>query len=162
MHFPNTDDPLVAALQRLIERVGSTQAVAEASGINDQSLYQIAFLKAHSSTGKPKSVGPSIRKRLSNAFPDWMQPTAVEAKEPQPMSPGSVVQLRRMDPAAVMLELREILQRIPEPERHGMAGLWASFCNSAGAEHHMTALMALLSVWTKSKDESTDSQSAGA
>lgn len=162
MDFPHTDDPLVAALQRLIARVGSTQAVAEASGVNDQSLYQIAFLKAHSSTGKPKSVGPSIRKRLAKAYPNWMQPPSVAAHEPPGPLSGSVVPFRRMDAAALMLELRDMLQRIPESERHGMAGLWASFCNSAGADHHMAALMALLSPWTAPIGDAPDGRVAGA
>lgn len=43
--YPTTDDPLVAALQRLLMREGGHVAVGDAAGINGQSLYQIANLK---------------------------------------------------------------------------------------------------------------------
>ena len=81
LQFPKTDDPLVAALQRLILREGGYIAVADKIEASDQSLYQIAQLKPHSTSGKLKSVGPSLRKRLDKVFPDWLT-GAVEAREP--------------------------------------------------------------------------------
>lgn len=81
LEFPHTDDPLVAALQRLILREGSYVAVADKIDANDQSLYQIAQMKPHSVTGKLKSVGPSLRRRLDEAFPGWMTNVG-EVREP--------------------------------------------------------------------------------
>lgn len=69
--LPASDDPLVQALQRLLKREGGHIKVGDETGINDQSLYQIANgIKLPS--GKAKGVGPSIRARLSNRYPDWM------------------------------------------------------------------------------------------
>jgi hypothetical protein len=72
LQFPKTEDPLVAALQRLIQREGGYIAVADKIDASDQSLYQIAQLKPHSTSKRLKSVGPSLRKRLDQAFPDWL------------------------------------------------------------------------------------------
>lgn len=69
---PPTDDPLVVALQRLLEMHGGHVAVGDLAGINDQSLYQIATLRTDSKTGRVKGIGPSIRRRLDAAFPGWM------------------------------------------------------------------------------------------
>ena len=43
-----------------------------------------------------------------------------------------------------------------------MAGLWASFCNSAGAEHHMNALLALLKPWSNLPEDYSANRVAGA
>lgn len=95
LDFPPTDDPLVAALQRLIRRVGSYTAVADKADVNDQSLYQVAMLKPHSVSGRPKSVGPNLRKKLDAAFPGWLDtsgpaevmPTTVISMPPAPAWP---------------------------------------------------------------------------
>lgn len=65
-------DPLVIALERLVAREGGRQAVADEIGVNEQSLYQIIKRVPHSLTGKPKGVGPTIRKKLTARYPDWM------------------------------------------------------------------------------------------
>ena len=88
--FPQTDDPLVTALQRLIQRTGSYVAVADKIDVNDQSLYQIAMMKRHSATGRVKSVGPTIRKKLDQAFPGWLSASATvqEPETPWPAMPN--------------------------------------------------------------------------
>lgn len=90
LEFPKTDDPLVAALQRLIARQGSYAAVADAIDANDQTLYQIAQLKPHSVSKKLKSVGPSLRRRLDKVFPDWLSGVVVteEPSTPWPAEPS--------------------------------------------------------------------------
>ena len=88
LEFPPTDDPLVAALQRLIRRVGSYTAVADRANVNDQSLYQVAMLKPHSVSGRPKSVGPNVRKKLDAAFPGWLETAA-----PAEVAPSTVIPL---------------------------------------------------------------------
>lgn len=70
--FPKTDDPLVQALQRLLQKEGGHVAVGDAAEINDQSLYQIAYCKPDSKTGRAKGVGPSIRARLTKRYPGWL------------------------------------------------------------------------------------------
>lgn len=77
--YPHTDDPLVQALQLLLEREGGHIKVGDETGVSDQSLYQIANCKPDAKTGKPKSVGPSIRKRLSERYGDWLSSTAQPA-----------------------------------------------------------------------------------
>ena len=72
LNFPHSDDPLVAALQRLIIRIGSYSAVAAKADVSDQSLYQVAMVKPHSVTGRSKSVGPNMRRKLDAAFPGWL------------------------------------------------------------------------------------------
>ena len=84
LNFPHTDDPLVAALQRLILRIGSYSAIADRADVNDQSLYQVAMAKPHSVTGRPKSVGPNMRKKLDAAFPGWLDLATPSATAPTP------------------------------------------------------------------------------
>lgn len=81
--YPPCNDVLVVALQRLLEQQGGHVAVGKAAKINHQSLYQIATQRVNSSTGKPKSVGPSIRKRLDQAFPGWLDAARPTALPPQ-------------------------------------------------------------------------------
>lgn len=66
-------DPIVAALERLVAREGGRIKVADEIGVNEQSLYQILQRVPHSNTGKPRSVGPSIRRKLSARYPGWME-----------------------------------------------------------------------------------------
>lgn len=69
-------DPLVAALANLIKREGGRAAVADAIGSSEQTLYQIVSKVKDSKTGKPKSVGPSLRKRLDEKYPNWLSLSA--------------------------------------------------------------------------------------
>lgn len=66
-------DPLVLALERLVAREGGRIKVADEIGVNEQSLYQILKRIPHSTTGKPKGVGPKIREKLTARYPDWME-----------------------------------------------------------------------------------------
>lgn len=76
------EDPLVAALRLLCEKEGGYKAVADKAGVNDQSIYQIiSGVKLPS--GQPKGVGPTIRRKLSTAFPGWSGDTP----EPRGTSP---------------------------------------------------------------------------
>jgi hypothetical protein len=87
MDYPESSDPVVTALQSLLKANGGHVKVAEKAHVNDQSLYQIATLKTDSKTKKPKSVGPSIRRRLDKAYPGWMTADALPmAQEPPGLS----------------------------------------------------------------------------
>lgn len=64
-------DQYVEALKRLCDTHGGYNKVAEAAGVNGQTLYQIATGVTLPS-GNPRGVGPALRKKLSKAFPLWM------------------------------------------------------------------------------------------
>lgn len=64
-------DPQVLALRRLCERVGGYDAVAREIGANGQSIYQIITGRKLPS-GNPKGVGPKLRAKLTEHFPDWL------------------------------------------------------------------------------------------
>lgn len=75
----DTTDPFVRALQRLCEKVGGHDAVAARIGANGQSIYQIVSERKLPS-GNPKGVGPALRIKLTQAFPDWLN-TALENEQ---------------------------------------------------------------------------------
>jgi hypothetical protein len=82
--YPPCRDALVQAVQLLLAKEGGHRVVGAKAGISDQSLYQIAYLKVDSKTGKPKSVGPSIRSRLDKHYPGWLDKSTgvLRAAEP--------------------------------------------------------------------------------
>lgn len=117
--FPATDDPLVKALQRLLAAEGGHVVVADRIGVNDQSIYQIAYCKPHSKSGKPKSVGPKVRRGLDAAFPGWLDspPPAITQQAPPTLEQALVVvldQLEGLGPArwaAVRAVLDQVVTR---------------------------------------------------
>lgn len=82
-------DPIVAALERLVAREGGRIKVADEIGVNEQSLYQILQRVPHSNTGKPRSVGPSIRRKLSTRYPGWMEIDSPERSPGEHVGQGS-------------------------------------------------------------------------
>lgn len=150
MEFPRTDDPLVAALQRLCERIGSYQAVANAAEINDQSLYQIATARPDQKTGKPRSVGPSIRRRLDKAFPGWMAPTLATERPAdyatQPPVGDNVVQLAPRSLRLALMEIGGALKRLPTDERRRVAAaVLSSWATTGGSMEYFDMLLHVLS-----------------
>lgn len=139
--FPPTDDPLVAAVQRLLSRAGGPVAVGDEAGINDQSLYQIAYCKPDSKTGTPKSVGPSIRKRLSAAYPGWLDEqrgvTAAPPSIPHQAPPTLAQALERLG--------IELARDMPNDVRQDVADTLAKLALRRGAERHQSELLTLLS-----------------
>lgn len=112
--YPASDDPLVQALQRLLQRAGGHVAVGDAAGINDQSLYQIATVRADSKTGQPKGVGPSIRKRLSAAYPDWLDtPDSSSTQHAGGVDQPLSLEIRQTPPRITWGELRA-MRELPE------------------------------------------------
>lgn len=77
--------------------------------------------------------------------------------EAAPEAPAPVPFPRSAAPAAartlsneeLLQELRRALREIPEEERRGMAGVLAAFCNSAGSDSHLHALLLLMAQWDK-------------
>ena len=71
-------DPLVEALRRLVDTKGGAIAVADLLEVNDQTIYQI--LKGiQLPSGRPKGVGPKLRKKLDQHFPGWASTAATPA-----------------------------------------------------------------------------------
>lgn len=149
--FPPTDDPLVAALQALLAREGGHVAVADATGIGDQTLYQIAYLKPHSKSGKPKSVGPSVRARLSARYPDWMsahlqQPHGCATLTAQEASKPYLVPLVRPPSLAQSLEALGMALAVDMPDdvREDLAELLAKLARRRGATRHQEEVLRLM------------------
>lgn len=66
----STREHLIQSLTRLCEQHGGYKVVADRAGVDDQSLYQIiSGVKLPS--GNPKGVGPTIQRKLDDAFPGW-------------------------------------------------------------------------------------------
>ena len=65
-----SDTPEVAALQALCVREGGYKSVADAIGVNDQSIYQIVTKKKLPS-GRSKGIGPRLRDKLNARYPNW-------------------------------------------------------------------------------------------
>lgn len=143
MQFPHTDDPLVAALQRLVATVGGYQAVADAADLNDQSIYQISQCKTDSKTGRPRSVGPKIRRQLDAAFPGWMQ------REESSSEGGNdnVYALPSRGLRTHLMQVGAALQRLPNDERRRVAAaVMASWANSAGSMEYLDMLVHVLTL----------------
>jgi hypothetical protein len=81
-------DPLVIALERLVQREGGREIVADEIDSSEQTLYQIIKGIKDSKSGKPKSVGPSLRKRLDKRYPDWL---SLAAAPTEPISTAAVL-----------------------------------------------------------------------
>lgn len=65
-------DYQVEALRRLCERVGDHKVVAKEIGSSAATLYQILAGIALPS-GNPRGVGPALRKKITEAYPYWLQ-----------------------------------------------------------------------------------------
>ena len=66
------EDHMVAALRRLADSVGGRKALAHQIGANDQTLYQILSGVTHPKTGRRRGIGPSLRDRISQHYPTWL------------------------------------------------------------------------------------------
>lgn len=78
-----SDDLYVDALRRLVKAKGSPERVASAAGVSSENLKQI-IRGTLLPSGNARGVGPSLRKKLDEAFPGWC-----EAGNPQ--SKGFIV-----------------------------------------------------------------------
>lgn len=109
-------NPDVAALQRLCEREGGTKTVAEAIGVNDQSIYQIVTRKTLLS-GREKGVGPNLRDKLNARYPGWnkVQQSADDMPERLKAALATVAGLLRSIPedqwGNAVMDIAEVLQK---------------------------------------------------
>lgn len=110
-------DPLVEALERLIQREGGREKVADEIQSSEQTLYQIIKGVKDSRTGTPKGVGPSLRKRLDSRYPGWRelaQATILKTGEESPgyLTPVHSIQsfMTALDPV-LLPSARDVLHR---------------------------------------------------
>jgi len=76
-------DPFVKALADLCAREGGYAFVADKAKVNADGLWQI-LNGVKLPSGNPRGVGPGTRKKITDAYPDWL-----EAKITQPAGPSS-------------------------------------------------------------------------
>lgn len=88
LDHPTMRDPLTEALERLIQREGGREKVADEIQSSEQTLYQIIKGVKDSRTGTPKGVGPSLRKRLDARYPGWRELVHVSPVTTGEVSPG--------------------------------------------------------------------------
>ena len=73
MLFMSKKDQYVLALERLCKEHGGPDAVAFVIHSSADNLKQI-LNSTPLPSGNPRGVGPGIRKKLSAAFPSWLEP----------------------------------------------------------------------------------------
>lgn len=110
-------DPLIEALERLIQREGGREKVADEIQSSEQTLYQIIKGVKDSRTGTPKGVGPSLRKRLDSRYPGWRelaQTAPLQTREDSPgyLTPIHAIQafMNALDPV-LLPSARDVLHR---------------------------------------------------
>jgi phage repressor protein C with HTH and peptisase S24 domain len=69
----STVDIYVEALKRLCEAEGGAEKVAAVANVSAANLKQI-LAGTLLPSGNPRGVGPSLRKSLSDAYPEWLHP----------------------------------------------------------------------------------------
>lgn len=93
----HSDELLRAGLRRLLHATPEKPAgeparrreVARAAGVSADNLYQIAMARPLDS-GLPRSVGRTVREKIEEAFPDWLEGLSEESVE-QPPNVGHAV-----------------------------------------------------------------------
>lgn len=98
----NTREHLIQCLTELCRENGGYKAVADKAGVDDQSLYQI-ISGVRLPSGNRKGVGPTIQRKLDEAFPGWAE---LHAAEPLKVSEelaryNAGWPFRRLKPAAL-------------------------------------------------------------
>jgi hypothetical protein len=68
----SSDNYFKLALEFLCEKHGGVDEVAEKAGVSAENLKQVlAGTKLPS--GRPRGIGPTVRRKLEDAFPNWTQ-----------------------------------------------------------------------------------------
>lgn len=83
-------DPFVQALASLCEREGGHAAVARLARVSKDNLWQI-LNGTKLPSGKPRGIGPTLRRKLTATYPAWLTPIASsesavhKVQEPSPV-----------------------------------------------------------------------------
>lgn len=64
-------DPFVKALADLCAREGGYASVADKAKVNADGLWQV-LNGVKLPSGNPRGIGPGTRKKLTDAYPDWL------------------------------------------------------------------------------------------
>lgn len=64
-------------MQRLCDREGGFKAVADKAKVSPDNLWQVLNGIALPS-GNPRNIGPSVREKLTKAYPNWLGPGVAE------------------------------------------------------------------------------------
>lgn len=139
-------DRLALALSAM-EPPGSQAALAKACGLSGPSV-------SNWFSGKTKSLKHSSLMKAAaylQVSPEWLSSGAGEMR-PNGATHGGLAGASPSDAGGprertnreMLMDLRRVLSKIPEDKRHGMAGLWATFCNTAGDDAYLEALLILL------------------
>ncbi len=148
--FPPTDDPLVLALQQLLAREGGAGKVAAEANLNSGSVYQVAWLKPNSKTKKLKSVGPKMRRNLTDAFPDWLKApaeSAAAAPAQESVFGRSPKQDRRVhDPEEMLNCVDGMLARIPKNLRRSARDMLISYLRDEASQQEVLDLFHALAI----------------
>lgn len=111
-----SDTPEVTALQALCTREGGYKSVADALGVNDQSIYQIVTRKKLPS-GRPKGIGPGLRDKLNSRYPNWNKSVEIADDMPQRLKAAlaTVASMLRSIPedqwGNALMDIAEVLQK---------------------------------------------------
>lgn len=112
----NTVDIYAEALRSLCEREGGPDGVAATTGLSAANLKQI-LAGTLLPSGNPRGVGPSVRKRLSEIYPNWMTPESL-------VSTGSVgggLSVANTSPGPDIRGVYPLLSKV-------QAGAWSGLC----------------------------------
>lgn len=88
-------DPLVVALQALVQREGGHKIVADEARVSADNLWQI-LNGTMLPSGNPRGVGPALRAKLLARYPDWLDAKEGHSEEPRPahaVKPDSIVEI---------------------------------------------------------------------
>jgi hypothetical protein len=137
-------DQLIAALKRLCEAHGGHVAVADAAGVNDQTIWQI-ISGTRLPSGEPRGVGPSVARRLEAAFPGW---ASYQIAKETPANCGAGTRSQRdtgeIDVEKTLRDLGLLLARLPHNQRGAACDNLVGLARDGGALHWQTLLAALL------------------
>jgi len=133
-------DPMVQALIALCNREGSYKDVAAIARVSPDNLWQIVS-GTKLPSGNPRGVGPSLRKKITDAFPNWLA-TGQGTPDTLPAQlPGSGDgALDAVATAALVAELARRIKKIPRDQRSFMAQEAAALVMSPDSEETRAAL----------------------
>lgn len=120
-------DPLVEALKALCEREGDYRTVAEKAKVSADNLWQI-LNGTKLPSGNSRGVGPTLRAKITSAFPDWLLPR----QEAQPGVANAPIPIRSAQtraPSGLILQLWEEMGTLDERSRNAVLEDLASMCS---------------------------------
>lgn len=150
----NEIDPFVKALISLCEKEGGYKYVADKAKVSADNLWQI-ISGTKLPSGNPRGVGPGLRSKLTNAYPEWITGHAtanITAPMPTVQAPaGPTVahldqragQRRRTADIDVVDCFIDLLARADAPVLEAMAGLLPALARNPSNQQIVRSVRAL-------------------